>query len=491
MPFEASSWTVISGTPGTRDPWELTYAPSRDIIVVGQRGPSLLVTWSPGDLYRSVDHGETWTLGWESDQEPDESGTLFYHPLRIGVLHDYVTGIETFVALIARVDHALGTPFDVTLLVYTSEDGAVWTRRQALVHAATIPFAAATFDASTFASRRITGGGTEHCIFVRAEGIALERGLYVSQDNGASWVFRSDPGDFGRALIVHPDERTLLVSGLLSGLAVARSEDGGVTWLSTSGNFGQGAAIGSDLVMFGGGPGLCMKQGTLGSPPSTRVSCDDGRSWPPGQDGPPVGRGNTAVTGRPVICRLSATTWECLLLSAGNTPGVTEVVYSDDGGETARSTAFVDSGTGTLQFTAGCILLNDGRPVFVTFTHGVFRSSDVAQQTFGARIYCVTAPAPGVGVAGFPEPCGDFYNPCPQECPADPPAAEGLVVPIPVATVLGDSWPFGDEELTYGADEAIFGGDPNSLFVFPVLGLPEGCGHTFANNPCASEACPV
>jgi hypothetical protein len=413
----------------------------------------------------------------------------------LALLRDPSSGQERFVALVVRITQLFGSAESSRVRMWWSDDGLLWTPGTLLVDAPGIGVAATGTGVTPVATRPRGGMDApdlEHYVLAKAVRDAVtDRGLFKSTDLGLTWTLVGDTADIGSisggfhvtGLAAMPDRHLLL--GNHTGLGgAAHSIDGGQTWRGASPTFEADA-----LIAFDPGTVVGVRRGTLTGAGQTRISCDDGESWPVGQNGPTFGLAGTTVT-QPVLINLG--NWE-VMLAAGKAPlGTVDVVYSDNGGETESERADLDSGSGVIQHLIGGVLLNDGRPLLASGTGHVYRSSDVPAGIFGARIYCVTAPAPGVGFLGFPEPCGDFYDLCPQECPADPAPPEGQVLDIPEPVTLGAVFPIGAVEIHYGAPiAAIYGGEPNTIFAFPVLGLPEGCGATFVNEPCAVQSCPA
>lgn len=486
MPFATGTWTEIGNAGaagGFASPLNVAYSASQNVLLVGTCGGGPIFPFNDGVIRRSTDNGATWA----TVLDPEALGLPFHAPYAISLLRDPVTGAERFVAVVLRFEYSGTIHRGIGIQIwYADGDGLAWTPGSQLVDLPNPGSGAASFGMSNVATRPMGGPGTELEHYVLARGstaVAETRGVFRSRDLGLTWEFVADPGAFGvsslgSSVLVGLPDRALISS------ALGRSVDGGQTWQP-----GDPAFPSSAVAAFGGGPLVASRQATPTANLVTRISCDDGRSWPLGQDGPSYGISQGAATGIPIIIPLGG--WEVLMAAAGSPFGTVEIVYSDTGGETEAGRASVDGGTGVIQHLSGGAVLADGRPIIVCgITGEVYRSSDVAAGAFGDRIYCVVAPAPGVGFPGFPPPCGDFYNPCPQDVPEDPAAIEGLLVAIPAPITLGDSWPFGDEELTYGDDEAIYGGDPNQVFSFPILGLPAGCGATFINEPCAQGVCP-
>ncbi len=495
-PFAAGTWSQIATPPflgpsaGSRVVTSVSaaYNAALNIIIAGRTCSGAVLFFAPGDFIRSVDNGQTWT---QTYADPGGATGPNVAPVAVAFLRDPVSGANRFVAIVQTFTFQGTTARGIKFQVHVGNaTGTAWTPGQIL---ADLPDDGANPVAGAISQivtrpRAHPSDPLEHYVFLKANRVTgpltTIRGCYRSTDLGATWTPVSDPGDFAAGLTV---AGRVLISASLSSLVgsgTGRSEDGGSSWQPASPAFGA-----SVILAFGGGPVLACQTNSNTLPESTRVSCDDARSWPPGQAGPSFGLPEGGVGANVML--LSLDQWEVLMGAAKNPLGTFTILYSDTGGETEFSRADLDLGTGIVAQVFAGVKLADGRPVvFVGIDSVVWRSSDVPTGSFGSRIYCVLAPAPGVGVPGFPAPCGDFYNPCPQECPADPAQPEGLVLPIPIAVTLGDSTPYGDLELEYGVDAAIYGGAPNILIPIPILGRPAGCGATFVNNPCAAEVCP-
>lgn len=493
-PFAADTWSIV-GTLGVAgaglSPFNVAYSVTRNVIVAGTNSSGPVFSWNPGALYRSVDRGATWAVVKDFNAEPGTDGG-FVAPVALAVLRDPVTDDERFVCLTVSITF-IGSP-RTRIRVWTSVTGATWTEGQLLASADGTGGAGIT----SFATRPrggLAAPDLEHYVIVSAiTGTNTSRGVFKSTDLGITWTFVADSapivtisGGVGTSsLVAMPDRHVVLGAHQSFGPGCAHSEDGGQTWRGASPNFEA-----QFLLAFDPGTVVGCRRSTLTGPEQTRVSCDDAESWPLGQIGPTFGLGSGALNPSPVIVNLGK--WEVLLAAAGSPLGTVELVYSDTGGETEGQRASVDTGSGIVSYLSGGIVLDDGHPLFVVGTTGhVLRSSDVATGLFGARIYCVTAPAPGVGFLGFPPPCGDFYNPCPQECPLDPVQPAGLTVGPPPPVVFNHIIPYGDTTFLYGAAHALYGGEHHHVdpVVPVVLGLPEGCGATFINEPCALAQCP-
>ncbi len=490
MPFATATWTDISTLPSigiaatvTSPPVGVAYDALQNIIIVARTGAAAVLDWIPGDFCRSADNGASWV-----QTTTDEADGGFHAPTSCSYLRDPLSGVSRFVAIVVRITFVGTTRRSVRARVYTSNSlGTVWTPGQILIDLPDDGSSPASGGSTSFATlpRTTPSDPLIHIVMVSAtRGATTSRASYRSTDLGVTWTAINDPGPFGPYLAV--DNRRLVVA--LNG-GVATSDDEAQTWQVASGGFGH-PSNSMAIASFGGGPLVACEQATLTDPMHTQISCDRSNSWPPGNTGPSFGIAPGSLTAFPGIGLLGG--WEVIMAAADDTPGTIEAIYSRNGGETTTEVIALDTGTGVIAFVDGIIKLADGRPIIIagrSLNH-VFRSSDVATGAFGARIYCLTAPAPGVGVPGLPDPCGDFYNPCPQECPADPPAAVGLIIDPQPPVILGDSTPYGDLELMFGVDAAIYGGGPTTILSIPTLGIPAGCGQTFINEPCAVTQCP-
>lgn len=497
-PFAAGTWSVvgnIGGQGGAKSPFNLAYSPDRDILIAGQSGSGAIFSWETGALLRSVDKGQTWTVVRDFLANPGPDGGN-EAPVAVALLRDPTSGLERFVAVVVRIAFTGTSPESSRVRMWWSDTGLTWTPGTLLVDAPGSG-AAVTGAGCTSVATRPRGGLSEPALehFVAAVAVrdaVTARGVFKSTDLGLTWTLVGDTAPITHingganitALVAMPD-RHLLLGGVVIGGGTGHSTDGAQSWQSASPTFDP-----DFLLAFDPGTIVGVRRGTLTGPAVTRICCNDAASWPPGNTGPTFGLSGAVVT-LPVIINLGK--WEVIMAAGGFPLGTVELVYSDNGGETEAQRASIDTGSGIISHLSGGVMLNDGRPLIVVGVTGhVFRSSDVRAGIFGQRIYCVTAPAPGVGFPGFPPPCRDFYNPCPQLCPVDPLQPAGQLLPIPVPVTLGAVFPLGAVEIGYGEPiAAIYGGQPNTLIPVPVLGLPAGCGQTFVNNPCAPQGvCP-
>lgn len=493
-PFALGTWSIVgnlgaSGTPAS--PFNLAYSASRDILVAGRTSGGPIFSYNPGELYRSTNKGASWsvvnTLG----------SVAFDHraPVSIALLRDPQTGAERFVAAVVRLTFVVGpTTESAHVQMWWSDDGLTWAAGTLLVTAPGVGGAVAGTGITSIATRPRGAHGTdlEHYIVAEAHRDAVtSRGVFKSTDLGLTWQLVGDTaaitsingGVSTTALVSMPDRHLLLGNNLnLSGSA--HSDDGGQSWRGASPQFDP------DYVLaFDPGTIVGVRRGTLTGPGQTRICCDDDLSWPITNVGPTFGLSGATVC-NPVIINLGH--WEVIMAAGGSPLGKVDMIYSDNGGETAAVSTQLDTGTGIVSHLSGGVMLDDGRPLILVGSTGtVFRSSDIPANDFGTRIYCTLAPAPGVGFLDFTPACGPFYNPCPQDEPTDPEQPEAELIPLPPDFVAGDALTWGDLGFTYGVPEAaaIYGGSNNQSIVFPVLTKLSGCGSTFITDPCAVEAC--
>jgi hypothetical protein len=497
-PFALGTWSVIGNigagiTPPS--PFNVAYSASRDILVAGVCGSGAILSWNPGAIFRSVNQGVTWTLVHDFNATPGPDG-FNGAPVALALLRDPITGDERFVAAVVRISFFITSPESSCVRMWWSDDGVVWTPGTQIVDAPGAGAATTGTGSTSIATRPRGGRGAttlEHYIIAEAHRNAVtSRGVFTSTDLGLTWTLVGDTAVIGSinggnnttALVTMPDRHLLLGNNTTLG-GSAHTEDGGQSWRAASPQFDPDYCLAFDPGTIVG-----VRRGTLTTPGQTRICCDDNLSWPPGNVGPTFGLSGATVT-LPVIINLG--NWE-VILAAGTTPlGKIDMVYSDNGGETAAVTALLDTGSGIIAHLAGGVMLADGRPLIVVGSTGVvLRSSETPAHVFGTRIYCTAAPAPGVGFVDVTPACGPFYDVCPQPCPDDPELAAAQLIPLPPDFIAGEAFTWGDASFTYGmpSSPAIWGGSNNISLSFPVLTRLSGCGATFVCEPCAVEACP-
>ena len=212
---------------------------SVDFLFVDPSNAQNLLCGAASGLFESTDRGQTWE-------------GLAYQPAR-------ATNITALAVDPSDPDHIISRPWDIVALPVSYDGGTTWERipiRDAHEHLVTaLAFAPSNSD-TVYAGRGMRG-----CDERREESCPAGGGIDVSHDSGLTWSEVDDPLVRDKhvvVLAVHPeDSRTVFAGTLYHGAYL--SSDGGDTWESLALGLSSVLALAIDpedpQVIYAGGCG--------------------------------------------------------------------------------------------------------------------------------------------------------------------------------------------------------------------------------------------